>query len=532
MALSDSRRDPTTVDGPWSPGGGAPTRGRSRAATWLGGASLVGIAASVGLVVYVGALGPSVAEPPLGPHTGWPPYAGGGGTPTWTVVWLLAAAMTLGGVSLGVALVALWRGWLPDPRKLLAGSVLACVALVLVPPMGSADHLSYAAYGRMAARGLDPYYYSPYRVMRGGDPIARAVEPPWIHTTSVYGPVATAEQALASHLGGTSVRMTVFVLAVLNALAFLLAGFLLYVATRGDPARQARAAMLWSVNPLLLYAGVAGAHVDVIMVAALVAATLAVRRSGLVAGLLLGVAMAVKLPAALGAAGIAWAFRRRPESLFVAAAAALAVVAGSYALAGPYAFDQLYRASKYISLATPGRLLLGYLDEQIGPVETRLLLRAAGIVALAVVTVLLLHWAHRRFGPSGAGPLPAGPVPDDPKAAADERLRLAAWVTGAFCVAWLFTAPYVLPWYDALGWGFLALLPASRLDALFLVRGVVLALAYVPGRVELPKQVAELTLWFRAHVAPYLTLAILLAVVVALLAPPHRPRPATAAPSE
>ncbi|MBO0828317.1 MAG: polyprenol phosphomannose-dependent alpha 1,6 mannosyltransferase MptB [Streptosporangiales bacterium] len=486
--------------------------------------SLAGIAVSVGLAVVVGAAGPSVAEPPLGPPTGWPPYAAGGGWPTWIVVWLLAAATALGGVSLGLALVALRRGWQPDARRLVAASVLACVALVLVPPMGSADHLSYAAYGRMATRGLDPYYYSPYRVMRGGDPIAKAVEPPWLHTTSVYGPVATAEQALASWLGGTSVRMTVFALAVLNALAFLLAGSLLYVATRGDPARRSRAAVLWSVNPLLLYAGVAGAHVDVLMVAALIGATLAVRRSGLLAGLLLGIAMAVKLPAALGAAGIAWAFRRRLESLFVAAAASLAVVATAYALAGPYAFDQISRASKYISLATPGRLPLAYLDEAIGPVQTRLVLRLAGIVALAVVTVLLLRWAHRRFGPSGTGPLPAGPVPDDPAAAADERLRLAVWVTGAFAVAWLFTAPYALPWYDALGWAFLALLPSSRLDALFLFRGVVLALAYVPGRVELPKEVAHVTLQFRAHVAPYLTLAVLVAVVVVLLAVPGRTR--------
>lgn len=520
------------MDGPRSPGERARADGRPCTATKLGRASLAGIAASVGLVVCVGAMGPSVAEPPLGPATGWPPYAAGGGQPTWTTVWLLAAAMLLGGVSLGVSLVALRRGWLPDARRLLAGSVLACVALVLVPPMGSADHLSYAAYGRMAARGLDPYYYSPYRVMRGGDPIARAVEPPWIHTTSVYGPVATAEQALASWIGGTSVRMTVFVLAVLNALAFLLAGFLLYVATRGDPARRARAAVLWSVNPLLLYAGVAGVHVDVLMVAALIGATLAVRRSGLLAGLLLGVAMAVKLPAALGAAGIAWAFRRRLESLFVAAAAALAVVASAYALAGPHAFDQIYRASKYISLATPGRLLLGYLEEAIGPIETRFILRVLGVLALAVVTVLLLRWAHRRFGPVGAGPFPAGPVPQDPTAAADERLRLAVWVTGAFSVAWLFTAPYALPWYDALGWAFLALLPSSRLDGLFLFRALVMALAYVPGRVELPKEVADVTLKFRAHVAPYLTLAVLVAVLVVLVAVPGRTRLPAATPSQ
>ena len=66
---------------------------------------------------------------------------------------------------------------------------------MLVPPSGSADHINYAAYGRIAAQGGDPYVEAPAEWHGGTDPVTRAVEPPWTRTPSVYGPVATAIQA-------------------------------------------------------------------------------------------------------------------------------------------------------------------------------------------------------------------------------------------------------------------------------------------------------------------------------------------------
>lgn len=490
----------------------------TRRATLAGRAALVGIAGSLLLVVVTGLLGPSVSQPSLGAPTGLPPYSLDARPEAWTVVWLLAAALLLGAVSFGAALVALRRGWRPCPRRLLLAGVLATCALTLVPPMGSADHLSYAAYGRVAALGHDPYAVTPSEVAVDGDPVAGAAEHPWRDTTSVYGPVTTMEQELASRIGGTSLRTTVLALAVVNALAFLLTAVLLYRAARGDPDRQRRAMVLWSVNPLLLYAAVNGLHVDTLMVAVLVAAVLAVRRSPVAAGVLLAVAMAVKLPAALGAAGIAWALvlLRRFRTLLLTGGVSVVVFAGLYATAGPHAFDQLYRASQYISLATPGRLLADTVEPVIGHGPTRLILRILGVVALLLVAALLLRWAQRRWGPSGTGPLPAsGPLPD-------ERLRMAVWVTGALGVAWLFTAPYALPWYDAFGWAFLALLPASRLDGLFLVRGIVLSLAYVPGRTTLPDDVRVATLFYRAEVAPFLTTALLIAALVVIVRLPGR----------
>lgn len=491
------------------------------AATVLGWSALAGITGSVVLFVVTGALGPSVAQPPLGPRTGLPPYSLQAEPDPWTVVTLLTAALVVGACGLAAGMLALRRGWQPPLRGLLVGSTLAVVAFVLVPPMGSADHLSYAAYGRLAALGHDPYDLTPEQAANGGDPVSQAAaEHPWSNITSVYGPVATAEQELASRIGGTSVRMTVLALASFNAAAYLLTTLLLFRLARGDPARRSRVALFWAANPLLLYAAVSGIHVDTLMVALLVASVFALRRSAPLAGVLLGTAMAVKLPAALGALGITWALQRRFRALVAAGFAALVVFAGLYYTAGPHAFDQLRRASKYVSLATPGRLLADHLEPLLGFETARLLLRAAGYAGMLVLGALILYWGQRRFGGTELGPVsdakPPGP---------EVRQRLAVWMTGALCIGWLFTAPYALPWYDAYGWAFLALFPASRLDGLFLLRGVVLALAYVPGRTGLPDDVAHLTMGFRTEVAPYLTTALLVAAAVIVVRLPGRRPP-------
>jgi len=68
-----------------------------------------------------------------------------------------------------------------------------------------------------------------------------------------------------------------------------------------------------------------------------------------------------------------------------------------------------------------------------------------------------------------------------PPAARPARVALA------LTLAWLFAATYALPWYDGLAWMLLALVPASRFDALLLARTTALALGYLPARqVRLP----------------------------------------------
>jgi len=95
----------------------------------------------------------------------------------------------------------------------------------------------------------------------------------------------------------------------------------------------------------------------------------------------------------------------------------------------------------------------------------------------------------------------------------------------AVAVAWLFAWPYVLPWYDALGWALLAAAPWSRLDWLMLARTTALAVGYLPARgVALPAGLG----WLETVVRTALTPAALLVILVLLVVPlwrQWRPRP-------
>ena len=84
------------------------------------------------------------------------------------VTWM---AVLIGSTGLAIGLVAARRGWRPPLRRLIAGSVLAVVALIVIPPTGSADMLDYAAYGRIAALGHNPYTYLPEQLKSSGDPV-------------------------------------------------------------------------------------------------------------------------------------------------------------------------------------------------------------------------------------------------------------------------------------------------------------------------------------------------------------------------
>src|SRR6202011_1543296 len=171
------------------------------------------------------------------------------------------AGLAAGTLGLVLVLRAVRDGWSVPARAVLVAGLLAAAALTLVPPFGSSDHLSYAAYGRMLVTGHNPYTTTPAQLAALGDPVARAVQD-WSGTPSVYGPLATAIQGLASLIGGTSVRLTVFVLGLANLAAFAVTALLLHRMTRRHQAQQLRAAFLWAANPLLLQVLVAGAHVD------------------------------------------------------------------------------------------------------------------------------------------------------------------------------------------------------------------------------------------------------------------------------
>jgi hypothetical protein len=188
----------------------------------------------------------------------------------------------------------------------------------------------------------------------------------------------------------------------------------------------------------------------------------------------------------------------------------------TYVPAGPHVFDQVHQASEMVSLAGPWHLFRGVGG---GLLVT---LPHPAVQTGALVLFLLLAVLLARGLP-----------------AADRTFRVAA----VLVLAWLFSAPYVLPWYDGLAWAVLAL-PAvavvewSRFHWVLLAHTTALSLAYLPARaaniIGLPGNLLWLQDTLRAKIMPWVLLAVLGTLVLAAL-PRRAPvaaarRPAAAEP--
>ncbi len=508
-----------------------------------GVAGLTAGAAGLGCLLLTALLGPSVMEPVLPGRPGQPPYSLTVHPSPHVVIGLTAAGVLLAAAGLGLCLYAVHRGWSVRTRPLVIAGVLAVAAFAFMPPVGSGDHLNYAGYGRMAVTGNDPYTTSARDLP--ADPVTRAVQD-WRGTPTVYGPIATAQQTFASLVGGASMRLTVFVMSVTNGLAFLAVGLLLFRTARGDPGRELRAVLLWTANPLLLFELVGGAHNDVLAIAFAVAGLIAfglpdpvLPRPGesrgvvrcLIAGTFIGVGAAIKINVAIVGGGPAlvlayewWCTRRGHRSgserstlgQTVARLASLFGAAGlvtvlAYLTAGPHSVDQLNRASKSVSLATPWHFFAGATGGLLVTVPRDVV--QIGSALLTVVLAVLLVRA-----------LPRPPVWSAPDPVGDEAFRL----TAALVLAWLFAAPYALPWYDGLGWVTLALVTWSVFDGVLLARTTVLALAYLPARDPVASGLSHDLRWLvtvvRAQLTPWaLTLTLIALVLLAARRPGRAP---------
>jgi hypothetical protein len=466
------------------------------------------MAVSAAAFLATALLGPSVMEPVLAGVRGQPPYSLVVHPSPYLAIGLVVAGIVCGSLGLGLCLFARPRGVVR--ALLIAGGVVAA-AFMLMPPVGSSDHLNYAAYGRMAATGHNPYVTTANELPH--DPVASAVQE-WRGTPTVYGPIATAQETLASLIAGRSMRLAVFVMSVTNVLAFIVAGLVLQWAARGDPDRRLKAALLWTANPLLLFELVGGAHNDVIAIAFAVSAVALFGAAGrsrvavAVAGLVLGLAAAVKLNVAIVGGGAAWALLRRPREglgrLVAFGGCAAGVLALGYVLAGSHSLDQIHQASKMVSLATPWHLV----DVLLGRGSHRGLIQAGS----AVLTFGLAALLYRALGRD---------LSADPTAEPLDESAAAIRMTAALAVAWIFAAPYALPWYDGLGWAMLALLPWTRLDWLLLARTTLLGLAYLPARdpkaAGLPSDLHWLISVVRSSVIPWMLTALLAVLVVVCL---------------
>jgi hypothetical protein len=366
---------------------------------------------------------------------------------------MLYAGDVLACLGLAGMLWAHSQGWTPSPRRLLLVSAIIVAVMACITPVGSSDTGSYAAYGRIAAQGGNPYTTSP--LAWHDTAYSNDVGAIWRSRPSVYGPIATVIQAFAALIGGPNVATTIWVLMILNAATFIGIGYLL-LKTSDD---AVRATLFWTANPVLIQQLVGGGHIDTLVAGAAICAIQVTRRvSGIwgdvLIGVLIGLACGVKINAALIGLGLAWALLLRRQWVRTAriAAVVVATVALEYSYYGLDAVKPLVGGLKQVTLPSPWRVVQVF-GHALGV--------PGGIVTTAIgfawpIATLVVAWCiYQRIS-------------------SDQPREVVAPFALSF--AWALTAPWVLAWYTALAWVTLTQVPRNRMTRWLAIVTVILAL--------------------------------------------------------
>jgi hypothetical protein len=397
----------------------------------------------------------SVATPPvLLPLTSVARNLGAPHLPDALADAIMYASIALCCLGLAMMLWANSRGWSPNPRRVFWTAVGAVCVLVNITPVGSSDEASYAAYGRIAALGYNPYTFLPSQLPGGAKSNAYTmlVSPFWQKTPSVYGPVATWIQQLAAQLGGAKPWLTMWLLMIMMGAAFVATGYVL-LRTAANPVR---AVLLWVANPLLIVELVMGGHLDALVALFAIAAVVLSRRctslwDDVLVALLVGVAGGIKITAGLVALGIAipllhdraWARLAR-----IGVIAGLTTFGLYYFSYGLSALRPLGHASGMVISPTVWRGV-----QEIGVLATHGSSKATQVHVAALIDtgigfawyplMLALAWyLYKRLSP-------------------DVPTVVAA--TCALTFSWVIVAPWSLPWYSSIAWVTVALLPRNSL---------------------------------------------------------------------
>lgn len=288
----------------------------------------------------------------------------------------------------------------PIDRRLLGQALLIHLCAAPAMPLTSNDLFSVLAHGRAIERGLDPYRAGP-EALPADDPFRSAADPAWASTPSRYGPLALALARVAVASGDVASAALAF--KAVMALTGLLCVGLAVPAARaaaGDGG-AARGFVLLAWNPLLAWEVSGQAHVDGLVVAAvLVFLILARRGHERVASLCLaGGALVKVLVAPLLGLYLVHLLRHAPRRAVGAAVAmvlALAVACapfdvGSMLAALPFPLDQLAN-----SLAAVARFVARAAAGAVGADAVAAAWPALAAPALAALAALLA-WRTRSL---------------------------------------------------------------------------------------------------------------------------------------
>jgi hypothetical protein len=355
------------------------------------------------------------------------------------------------------------KGWSPSPRRVFWTAVGVIAVCVNITPVGSSDTASYAAYGRIAALGHDPYVFTPAGLPGGvHNPYTAMVGSIWQSTPSVYGPVATWTQLFAAWIGGSKPWATIWVLLICTAIAFALAGYLL-LRTAVNPVR---AGLLWIANPLLIEQLILGGHLDAyVALAGVIAFLISLHGKtiwhDIAVGVVVGIAGGIKVSAVFVGLGIAVPLLRERAwgRLVRTGLVAGATTAGLYWVSyGLHALYQLFKASTLVISPSVWRLVqIAFVH--IYPADLSATSTVYGFL-WPPLTLALAWYLYNRLSP-------------------DVPAALAA--TCALTFAWVIVAPWSLPWYASVAWVMLALLPRNSLTRWLTLATGTLALLHFNG---------------------------------------------------
>ena len=161
----------------------------------------------------------------------------------------------------------------------LIGPALTSAALLAMPPV-STDVFHYAAAGRLAGDGVNPYLVAPRETI-AGDPFAPFND--WGHIATPYGPVwTTLSRLIVGLTGDDPFRVAIGFKAVagFSAIALGLATVALARRLTGDPRLVAAALVLVTWQPALLLESAGAAHLDATMMLLALAGLLVMAAGG------------------------------------------------------------------------------------------------------------------------------------------------------------------------------------------------------------------------------------------------------------
>jgi hypothetical protein len=277
-------------------------------------------------------------------------------------------------------------------------AIVLVAALQLIvfagPILLSTDVFSYIAYARMGVEhGLNPYTHGPAAI--AGDPVFPYVGEDWIHVATAYGPLYTILSYPLAPLGVVGALWGMKLEALLASAGTLALTWRCARARGFDPVL---AIVAVGANPLYVIYGLGGAHNDLIMMLAMMAAvsllvseTPSGRREGgaaafVVAGALIKATVAVLLPFMIVSR------RRLAPILGTLAAVVLGAVLG-YAVFGIHGIDlvaALNRDAAFVSTDSFANEIAHLLGKPgVFPVDHDLLKAA---LVLIIVHLLWRTW--------------------------------------------------------------------------------------------------------------------------------------------